>query len=180
MPSNRRVQPEAERRGPIVAAARQLFTQNGYEATSMASIAATAGVTPNTIYWYFKDKDELLVGVLDVLLQEDIQAYASEAATKPAVEKLWWAVERLRAFKGLVTTVHNRVNLSPRLNEWHEAFHTIFEGFLSPEMPSAWSEAQRKAEARVVSFTIEGLLSHGVDREDTLATCRALADRWAL
>jgi AcrR family transcriptional regulator len=145
----------------------------------MASIAATAGVTPNTIYWYFKDKDELLVGVLEVLLQEDLSAYASEAATKPAVEKLMWAVERLRPFKGLVSTVHNRINLSARLNEWHEAFHAIFEGFLNTELPSAWSEAQRRAEARVVAFTMEGLLSHGVNREDTQATCRALADRWA-
>ena len=42
----------------IIAAARTLFIETGYEDTSISRLAAAAGVAPNTIYWYFKDKDE--------------------------------------------------------------------------------------------------------------------------
>ncbi|HKY90770.1 MAG TPA: helix-turn-helix domain-containing protein, partial [Nevskiaceae bacterium] len=69
MPRNRIQQDSAEKRTEIVGAARTLFLETGYEATSMASIAAAAGVASNTIYWYFRDKDELLVAVLDAELE---------------------------------------------------------------------------------------------------------------
>ena len=61
MPRNRRPQDREEKRAEIVTAAAGLFTEAGYDATSMAKVAASAGVTTNTIYWYFKDKDALWV-----------------------------------------------------------------------------------------------------------------------
>ena len=61
MARNKRLQDREEKQKEIMSAARTLFLNEGYEATSMSRIANIAGVAPNTIYWYFKDKDELLV-----------------------------------------------------------------------------------------------------------------------
>ena len=62
--NKRDVDPQVKR-DEIEAAALQLFTEHGYEATSMAMVAAHAGVAPNTLYWYFKNKDDMLVAALN-------------------------------------------------------------------------------------------------------------------
>ncbi|HIG61557.1 MAG TPA: TetR/AcrR family transcriptional regulator [Gammaproteobacteria bacterium] len=65
--SNDRV-PNEERRTAstqaVMTAARTLFVTHGYEYTSMAQIAKAAGLTKGTIYFYFKDKAELLFRLL--------------------------------------------------------------------------------------------------------------------
>lgn len=48
-------------RARILAAAIDLFTRGGYEKTTVAQIAAAAGVTEMTFYRHFGSKDQLLV-----------------------------------------------------------------------------------------------------------------------
>ena len=45
----------------ILAAALRVFAEHGYNATRLEDIAAAAGVTKGTIYYYFKSKDALLL-----------------------------------------------------------------------------------------------------------------------
>jgi TetR/AcrR family transcriptional repressor of mexJK operon len=48
----------------IVAAATELFMQNGYELTSMEAVAREAGVSKLTIYSHFADKKELFRAII--------------------------------------------------------------------------------------------------------------------
>ena len=67
----------------MVLAAVDLFTEQGYDATTVAQIAERAGVTKSTFFRHFPDKRELLVAgqeVLSRLLAEGI-AGAPEAAS---------------------------------------------------------------------------------------------------
>ena len=41
--------------------AMELLKTKGYDNTSMAEIARSAGVAANTIYWYFENKDDVLI-----------------------------------------------------------------------------------------------------------------------
>jgi len=52
--------PEARPR-EILAAALRLFAERGYTATSLEDVAAAAGVTKGTIYYYFRNKETLLL-----------------------------------------------------------------------------------------------------------------------
>ncbi len=55
-----------ERRRPLVLdAAYDLFIENGFEGTSMDSIAAAAGVSKPVVYDCFASKDELFTAMLD-------------------------------------------------------------------------------------------------------------------
>ncbi|MCB9652204.1 MAG: TetR/AcrR family transcriptional regulator [Deltaproteobacteria bacterium] len=54
-----------ESRGRIIASARRLFYEAGYENTSYADLAAAAGVPKGNFYYHFKSKDELLGAVLE-------------------------------------------------------------------------------------------------------------------
>ncbi|MFL6105324.1 MAG: TetR/AcrR family transcriptional regulator, partial [Marmoricola sp.] len=78
MPRNRRPQDRDEKLAEIVSAASSLFSEAGFEQTSMARIAQAAGVTPNTIYWYVEDKDALLVAALDHLLGAGAEDFAAQ------------------------------------------------------------------------------------------------------
>ena len=46
----------------------QLFSKQGYHATSTAQIADAAGISQATIFKYFKTKEDLLIAVLQLLI----------------------------------------------------------------------------------------------------------------
>ena len=57
--SNRKERQKEELRGKILEAARALFIEQGFEATSIRNIAERIEYSPTTIYLYFKDKDDI-------------------------------------------------------------------------------------------------------------------------
>ncbi len=94
----------------MVLAAVDLFTEQGYDATTVAQIAERAGVTKSTFFRHFPDKRELLVAgqeVLSRLLAEGI-AEAPPAATP--LEAVAAGLERAASAMGPM----NR-ELGPRL-----------------------------------------------------------------
>jgi AcrR family transcriptional regulator len=60
-----------ETRRRIVTAARELFVEQGYAATSIAAVATRAGVSADTIFKRFGSKIALLKEVLDVVVGGD-------------------------------------------------------------------------------------------------------------
>lgn len=66
----RRLQAAATRK-EILEAALRLFERRGYAATSMAAIAAEAGVAPKTVYLAFQSKRGLLLALWHLLLRGD-------------------------------------------------------------------------------------------------------------
>ncbi len=177
MPSNKRAEPEAEKRAQLVAAARELFVRDGYESTPMGRIAQAAGVTPNTIYWYFEDKDELLLVVIDELFQENLAEFMGVAG-RPLAEQLFWLVQKLKGFNRLISTVHARVGESKELDQWHSQFHFTVEHLFGMQLPRGMAKQSIAAEVRIAAFTIEGLVTHAIDEGAVRFTCEALASRW--
>jgi AcrR family transcriptional regulator len=57
------------RRQQIMVAAKRVFTQSGYEKSTMEDIAREAELSPGTIYLYFKSKDELYASLCLRLLR---------------------------------------------------------------------------------------------------------------
>ncbi|AYG60990.1 TetR family transcriptional regulator [Rhizobium jaguaris] len=53
----------AKTREEVLAAAAQVFYENGVSGSSLDKIAKRAGVTRGAIYWHFKDKAELLTAL---------------------------------------------------------------------------------------------------------------------
>ena len=169
MPRNRRPQAAEEKRAEILAVAERLFAEVGYEKTSMAQLAAAAGVTPTTIYWYFEDKDALLVGVLDQIVGDAVGQLGA-LAEMPLVERMLWVVERLERYHNLVTVVHSRTTASSRINEWHNNFHLLVETMLAQGLREAgFAEAEISARTTMGVFAVEGLLTHQLDGLDRRA-----------
>ncbi len=174
MARTKREQDRESKREEIVAAARDLFIQEGYEATSMSRLATTAGVAPNTIYWYFKDKDEVLVAVLDAEFATRMAQYLQLPLSK-STERLLWIVNQLEQVSRLIATVHIRLEKSTTVNEWHERFHTLSEEMLRLELRQV-GIAPEKIDplVKISIFTIEGLLTHQLADNEKQAICEAL------
>ncbi len=170
----KREQDRDEKRDEIVAAARLLFMEEGYEATSISRLASAAGVAPNTIYWYFKDKDEVLVAVLDAEFSARMSEYLV-LQTQSLVDRLLWVANQLERVSRLVGTVHSRLALSPAVNTWHDRFHALTEELLRRELQQAGIAPQKiEALVKISVFTIEGLLAHPLPEEQKRAICAAL------
>ncbi|RSN47053.1 TetR/AcrR family transcriptional regulator [Actinomadura sp. WAC 06369] len=160
MPRNRRPQDREEKREEILVAAQRLFIHDGYESASMGQIAKNAGVTVNTIYWYFRDKDDLLIAVLDRLLSEALAQYTT-IADRPLGDRLLWAVDQLERLHGLVNTVHTRAPASPAVHAWHTGFHELADTLIADDLRNAGAaEADLPAMTAIGTFVIEGLLTH--------------------
>ena len=52
-------------REPLIRAARDLFSEKGYDGTGVDEIAESIGIKGPTIYKYFKNKEDLLKAVID-------------------------------------------------------------------------------------------------------------------
>lgn len=57
---------KTQTRERLILAARELFHEKGYDATSVAEILSKSGVNSGSFYYFFKTKEELLLAVLDL------------------------------------------------------------------------------------------------------------------
>lgn len=118
----RRTKEEAqETRSQIIQAAEMCFHKKGIGRTSLAEIAAAAGVTRGAIYWHFEDKAEVVEAMLEAThlpLQPLGEASRNENEADP--------LGRLRE---LLVKIFERVALDPavrRINEiiFHKCEYT--------------------------------------------------------
>ena len=80
----RRESKRRETHDALIASATRLFTERGYQATTIADIAAGAGVAPRTFFGYFPTKEAVLFWPFDVLaanLEEALSEGPDDALT---------------------------------------------------------------------------------------------------
>jgi AcrR family transcriptional regulator len=106
--SSRRTRQAAQTRSEVLAAAVALFNEHGWAGTTLAAIAAQAGVAIETIYSGFGSKKGLLRAAMDV-------AVVGDAEPIPFVEREEFASfgrgsldERLRAGAAVQRQIHER------------------------------------------------------------------------
>ncbi|WP_410672243.1 TetR/AcrR family transcriptional regulator [Amycolatopsis sp. cmx-4-68] len=103
-----RWQPETTQR--LVVAAVDLFTEQGFDATTIAQIAERAGVTKSTFFRHFSDKRELLVAGQETLSRLLAEGIAEAPADASPLESVAAGLERASGAMGPA----NR-ELGPRL-----------------------------------------------------------------
>jgi AcrR family transcriptional regulator len=65
-PARRRRRADGElSRERILDAATEIASKRGYEGTSIGAVSAKCGLPASSIYWHFKDKDDLIAAVIE-------------------------------------------------------------------------------------------------------------------
>jgi AcrR family transcriptional regulator len=78
----RRLDGEASRTR-ILDAATEIASERGYEGTSIALVSAKCGLPASSIYWHFKDKDDLIAAVIERSFAHWLSAWQMPAEGTP-------------------------------------------------------------------------------------------------
>jgi TetR/AcrR family transcriptional repressor of mexJK operon len=110
---------DLEKGSAILEAARQLFTGQGFDATSMDQIATAASVSKLTVYSHFGDKETLFAAVVKSYCEQQLpDALFDEQPGLPLRERLLGVA---RAFFGMISAPEavagHRILCSPRMAE---------------------------------------------------------------
>jgi AcrR family transcriptional regulator len=109
-----RIVNKSERRAGIVEAAARIFAERGVARSTVNDIARTASVAQGTIYLYFKDKDDILLAVV-----QDIVDRMMDGIERLVIVPRSSAVERLRA----LSLVIGAAGSEPSSRELVEVLH---------------------------------------------------------
>ena len=157
------------RRETILAAAKGVFAAKGYHATTIADVAAAAGMSYGAIYWYFDSKDALFHGLMDseeVALRSHIDAAMGALPAGTGAEGMFRAgvratFEFFEADRDAVKLLfRDSLVLGQRFDQ-HLA--GIYEGFIG-DIEQTIEAAQAgghviTAPARVIAFSVAALVS---------------------
>jgi len=161
--SSRRKAAAAATRHRILGEARRLFIEGGYEATTVAAIAAAAGVAPDTVYATVGRKPVLFRLLIESAISgTDEPVPALERDYVRRVRASTVAQEKLDLYAHAVTAVQER--LAPLFLVLREAAPA------HPELAHLWYEIGERRAQNMLMFAAEvaatGTLRAGVDAEE--------------
>ncbi|WP_437724986.1 TetR/AcrR family transcriptional regulator [Sorangium sp. So ce861] len=112
----RREQQKENLRGAILAAAGELFLEQGYETFSMRQVAERIGYSATTIYRYYENKDDLLFAIVHEGFTEFLRALvaAAESTADPGERMVALGAAYVRF--GMQNPVHYRLMFMQRLD----------------------------------------------------------------
>jgi TetR/AcrR family acrAB operon transcriptional repressor len=157
-------------REQLLDAAERVFREHGVTRTSLAEVAAAAGVTRGAVYWHFKDKADLFEAMCERATLP-LDALLSDAALGPCSDPL-------AALRELSIAVLHTLANDPRAQA---VFEVIFHKTeLTGELAAIAGERER--ERCQCLENVEGLVRQAVtvgqlpDDTDTALTARLLHD----
>jgi AcrR family transcriptional regulator len=158
------------RRQQIMVAAKRVFTQKGYEKSTVEDIAREAELSPGTLYLYFKSKDELYASLcLRVLrfINVKVDHVISEKTTDYEAKQLGLlnAMKDVYAFDPLILNNMFHLQSSDTLKT------------LSPDLLEEINELSRKALQSMAGMFKQGVKAGRIIDHNPLALADIL---WAL
>lgn len=141
----------SDKRMRILRVSAESFNRNGYYQTSLDALAAELNVTKPTLYYYVKNKDDILDGILAIAIDQLRTLIAETAESKTSgLEKLHTFFLR---YSEIVTDVFGTCLILMRINAPEEKFREPYHA-LSAEVFSA----------------VRGLIESGI-ADNSIADC---------
>jgi TetR/AcrR family fatty acid metabolism transcriptional regulator len=91
---------KAHTRVRIINSAKKLFSEQGYQKTTIVDISRQAGLSEAALYEYFQGKEDLLLTIPDLWVSEllkdlDEQLFGIQGAVNKLRKYLWWYLRRV-------------------------------------------------------------------------------------
>ncbi|MFT3714699.1 MAG: helix-turn-helix domain-containing protein [Gordonia sp. (in: high G+C Gram-positive bacteria)] len=169
----------ADFRVHVVAESIRLFSENGYDATTVDDVAAAAGTSRRTLFRHFGSKEDLIFADHESLLDQVSQRLDSAGDEDP-----WWAVcegaelvfAHFAANSDLAARRYAVVSQTPALADRERVtasrYQRLFERFLQQRLPGV-PRVQTVSFAAAVTGAHNHLLRR-MSRGDAAATAAAL------
>jgi AcrR family transcriptional regulator len=141
-----------------------LFLAKGYEATTLEEIAAAAGVSRRTLFYYFESKDDILLAnvhgyadALKALVLENSTAGMPVDVVREALLKLVSRFEE-RQMLASARLMQQSAALRARNNRYVQLERSVYEGLCE-----LWPKKERREGLRIVAMVATGALRVAVD-----------------
>lgn len=127
-------QPREKRQADILAAARAVFREKGYEDTAITEIAARAGLVEGSVYRFFESKRELLIRVVELWYEEVLADYDHQLAGVRGVWNrlrfmVWHHLKSIHENPELVSLFFRHIRVSP--DYVHSTVHELNRRYTS-------------------------------------------------
>jgi mycofactocin system transcriptional regulator len=166
----RRGRPPATSSRELRQIALRLFTDNGFESTTIDQIAGEAGVSERTFFRYFSSKASVLWTDFDTEVESIRDALAAVPGDVPMMKAIRQAVVSANHYQARdVPELRARMNLIALVPALSSS---------AAEHYDAWERAVSEFAARRLGHPADSLYPLAIGRA-VLATCRAAYDRWS-
>jgi AcrR family transcriptional regulator len=137
----------------------RFFVKNGYEATTLESIAIEAGISPRTLFYYFKTKDELLQfwhrrGFLDALGPAMLRESREQRPLTAIHNCLLKLAPRYETENSVI--VDRILNSTESLRLRKQAIFTALEETLVAALSEMWPEPNKLPSHRIAAMIATG------------------------
>ena len=127
----------------------------------MAAVAKKAGVTPNTLYWYFPSKDHLFAGVLERWIAYALGVVDKQVEVGPPVQVVRVIANVYKEIQPLLATIHERAAFVDVLHELHDILHLGLRVPLVTALQQVYEKpADAEAAADLLLVVFEGAHAH--------------------
>jgi len=162
---NEQIRTESKHR--IMEAAFKLIATNGYESTSIAMIAKTAGVSKGLLYNYFESKEELVKALVLGAMQEgdEVVGELMDANPKVTLKNIFkWFFKEIRERPDhwkLITELTFKIEKFNFVHEIVTSKMTEYVGFIE-SLLTQMGYKSANSEARVISAILDGIGFHAL------------------
>jgi AcrR family transcriptional regulator len=139
----------------------KLFSEHGYEATTLEAIAEAAGISPRTFFYYFKTKDEVLQfwqssgfaeAVAPAILGQSTDQMPLHAVRNALVQLL----PRYQNEKSVI--VDRILNSTETLRARKQGFYFSMEQTVFDALSQLWPQPERRPQLRMVAMVSIGAM----------------------
>ncbi|WP_069811730.1 TetR/AcrR family transcriptional regulator [Streptomyces sp. TP-A0874] len=174
-----------ETKAEIQQVALDLFSEQGYEATSLREIAERLGITKAALYYHFKNKEDIVRSLLRYHL-EALDELIDWASGRPATPELrrevverWMGLFRTNGLQMARFMIANHSvvrDLHPGRENLAERIEALFSAITESDAPP---ERRLRIRMAVLSLNFAFLAGRGLELgdEQVLAVARDAADR---
>jgi AcrR family transcriptional regulator len=149
----------------IVDAGTRLFIAHGYEATTLDAIAAEAGISRRTFFYYFKSKDEILLSMQGGLGDMLAAALSVEPLDRRPIDAVRQAMVKIgAAYNPEEMLILDRLMRSSQaVQARKQASYVQHEATLFAALRRRWPEPARETALRLVAMLSIGALRVSLD-----------------
>jgi AcrR family transcriptional regulator len=176
----------AERREQLLEAALAVFAEKGYHASRVSDIAARAGVSQGTVYWYFKSKGDLyqsaFMHYMDAFM-EPVYRVVSRQDLPPGARLLAIAettLNMLNEASGFMMLFFQAMSTPDTADMLTHSFREVYQRWIDICIPlfQAIGDPEPKAAAQLFFCVLDALMlqyfldPQSFDREQVLAAIK--------
>ncbi|GMK45280.1 TetR family transcriptional regulator [Paenibacillus glycanilyticus] len=187
---NKKQQQTEHTKRKIADAARNLFVQKGYKATSIEDIVKATGCSAGNIYYHFKSKEGLFLHLIDDWNTEWEETWlAKEPQYKTTIDKLYGMAEHLahdqlnhpltKAVDEFFNNAEKNPEVEERINEMVKGYIDFNRDLLQRGIDSGeFQSSNVTGLAIILDSLMYGLNQHTrtMEREEALAAYRLAMD----